>query len=61
MMLVCYVIGYCRVWYGILDMHARLSVMMLVYGILQWYGMLGWYDVSMLCYGMLLYVSMVWC
>ena len=41
-------------------MHAWLSVMMLVYGILQWYGMLVWYDVSMLCYGMLLYVSMVY-
>ena len=52
-MLVWYdvsIIGYCRVWYGILHMHPWLSVMMLVYGILQWYGMLVWYDVSIIGY-----------
>ena len=29
--------------------------MMLMYGILQWYGMLVWYDVSMICYCMLVW------
>ena len=40
--------------YGILHMHAWLSVMMLVYGILQWYGMM------LVSYGIVGYV-IVWC
>ena len=61
-MLVWYdvsIIGYSRVWYGILHMHTWLSVMMLVYGILQWYGMLVWYDVKV-CYVMVCYCMLVW-
>ena len=41
-MLVWYdvsIIGYCRVWYGILHMHAWISVIMLVYVIYVVYGM----------------------
>ena len=37
------IIGYCRVWYGML----------------VWYGVLEWYDVSMLWYVMLWFVILV--
>ena len=52
-------------------MHARLSVMMLVYRILQWYGMLVcyvvvcycmlvWYDVSVIGYCRVCYCMLEW-
>ena len=49
------IVGYCRVWYGILHMHAWLSVMMLVYG-----GMVCYYGMMLVCYVMVCYCMLVW-